>query len=170
LIHSGGTGIDPEWHRDYLKNRLARLSDTDRQEFERLTALRDGAAGADRAELQSRLMKISRKIDVFDPAFADALPTFDEYPISDEVNRLLCADWQAYMRDPPFRDSVFNLTMPVLFFDGAGDVQPAKFIAALADSIAGSRLVIVPQAGHHTWVEQPAFVRAALREFVASLP
>ena len=51
-----------------------RTSPADRQECERLTILRDSAVGADRADLQRRLMKISRRADVFDPAFADALP------------------------------------------------------------------------------------------------
>jgi pimeloyl-ACP methyl ester carboxylesterase len=47
------------------------------------------------------------------------------------------------------------------------DVESARLMAS---GIAGARLVVVPEAGHFPWIEQPDAFRAALDPFLAEIP
>ena len=169
MVYLSGTGIDPKWHEEYQANRLACLSEAERQEFEHLTCGLREATGDQRTQMQARRMQLSRRTDLFDAAFVDDLPTFDEHPTCDEVNRLVSADWDSYMQGSAFRRDVSDLAMPALFLHGAADPRPERFARALADSLTDGRFELVPCAGHYPWVEQPALVRAALRGFLLSL-
>lgn len=58
--------------------------------------------------------------------------------------------------------------MPTLILVGELDMlTPPEHARELADAIPDARFVIVPDAGHHTPIEQPAFVTAAVDEFLA---
>jgi 3-oxoadipate enol-lactonase/4-carboxymuconolactone decarboxylase len=60
--------------------------------------------------------------------------------------------------------------MPTLVVHGAGDqLVPAGEAQALADGIAGARLVSVDGAGHIPQLEQPARVCELLASFAAGL-
>ena len=50
----------------------------------------------------------------------------------------------------------------------AGSGPPLVLIQA--EAIGGARLVEIADAGHFPQLEQPAAVKAAIREFLASLP
>ena len=170
LVYLSGTGIDPRWHEEYQANRLACLSAAERQEFEGLTCGASEAMGDRKAQMQARRRQLSRRTDVFDAAFVADLPTFDEHPTSDEVNRLVGADWDVYMQSSAFRHAVSGLAVPALFLHGSADPRPGRFVRALADSLTDGRLELIWRAGHYPWLERPASVKAALRGFLASLP
>ena len=169
IVYLSGTGIDPRWHEEYHANRLACLSEAERQELESLTCGLSGATGDQRTQMQARRRQLSRRADVFDAAFVDGLPTFDEHPTCDEVNQLVGADWDSYMQGPAFRRAVSHLAMPALLLHGAADPRPAHSAQTLADSLADGRFERIPRAGHYPWIEQPALVRAALRGFLRNL-
>ncbi len=167
LVYLSGTGIDPRWHEEYQANRLACLSEAERQEFEDLTRRLDASTDDEGIGMQARRRHLSRRTDVFDAASVGDLPTFEEHPTSDEVNRLVGADWDAYMQRPAFRKSVCSLTMPALLLHGDADPRPAHFAQALADSLTCADFGLIPRAGHYPWIEQPTLVRAALSRFLA---
>jgi proline iminopeptidase len=169
VLYLSGTGIDPRWHDEYQANRLACLSEAERQEFQELTRGVCGIAGDNRVQMQARRRELSRRTDVFDPAYVDNLPAFDEHPTSDEVNRLVGENWDVYMQAPAFRQAVSRLAMPALFIHGAADPRPAYLAKALAYSLTDGRFELIPRAGHYPWVEQPTLVRAAVREFATAL-
>jgi 3-oxoadipate enol-lactonase len=62
-----------------------------------------------------------------------------------------------------------NVRTPTLILVGSADVAtvPAK-ARRIHELIAGSRLVVIPDAGHSPTVEEPAAVNAALVEFLAA--
>ena len=166
VLHIAGTGIDPRWHDEYRENRLNALSESEREEYQRLRAQREHAEDADGERILDRLRALSNKTDVFDPNRVNDLPSFDEHPVSHEVNEKVGADWKNYTTDSKFRQSVYKLSMPVLFLHGACDPRPSHFIETFASKLSRSTFVSIPESGHYPWIEKPNEVKAALRQFI----
>ena len=166
VLHISGTGIDPQWHDEYRENRLNALSESEREEYQRLRAKREHAKGAAEKRILDRLRTLSRMTDVFDPNQVDNLPNFDAYPVSDEANEKVGADWKSYTTDAKFQQSVYDLPMPVLFLHGACDPRPSHFIETLASKFRHSTFASIPESGHYPWVEKSDEVKASLRQFV----
>jgi pimeloyl-ACP methyl ester carboxylesterase len=60
-----------------------------------------------------------------------------------------------------------RITAPTLVLTGDGDYMAGVGSAEeIASGIAGSRLEIIPRAGHFPWVEEPELVRAAIAAFL----
>ena len=167
VLHIAGTGIDARWHEEYSKNRLNALNELEREAYQRLREQRDHTTGAEKEKVLNRLRTLSRRTDVFDPNQVDNLPTFDEYPVSNEANEKVGADWKSYTTDSKFQQSVYNLPVPVLFLHGACDPRPSHFIETLASKLSRSTFASIPKSGHYPWVEKPDEVKASLRRFVA---
>lgn len=69
------------------------------------------------------------------------------------------------------RDSINRINTPTLIITGADDeITPPAAAKVLNDAIKGSRLEIIPDAGHYVTSEQPAAVNAALDKFLRELP
>ena len=168
VLHIAGTGVDDRWHDEYRENRLNALSKSEREEYQRLRAQREHVESAEQEQTLCRLRTLSRMTDVFDSNQVDNLPSFDEYPVSNEANKKVGADWKSYTEDPEFQQSVYNLSMPVLFLHGACDPRPIHFIETLASKLSYSRFASIPESGHYPWVEKPDEVKAALRRFIRS--
>ena len=166
VLHIAGTGIDDRWHEEYRENRLNALSESEREEYQRLRAQREHLKGTEAERILSRLRTLSRMTDVFDSNQVDDLPSFDEYPVSNEANEKVGADWKNYTKDSGFRQSVYNLPMPIFFLHGAYDPRPSHFIETLASKLSRSTFALIPESGHYPWVEKPNEVRASLRQFV----
>lgn len=64
-----------------------------------------------------------------------------------------------------------RITAPTVVIVGDEDVATPKVKAErIAGAIAGSKLVIIPRAGHSSTVEEPAAVTRAIRDFLEALP
>jgi pimeloyl-ACP methyl ester carboxylesterase len=76
------------------------------------------------------------------------------------------------LRDRPDRTALLgSIACPTLVICGSEDtVTPPAESEALHAAIPGSRLVVVPRAGHLSNLEQPAAFNAALQAWAASLP
>lgn len=65
---------------------------------------------------------------------------------------------------------VREITVPTLIICGEEDrMTPVKYARYLHEQIAGSRLVIVPGAGHMVMLERPRETNAAIEEFLGTL-
>ena len=166
VLHIAGTGIDNRWHEEYRENRLNALSEPAREEYQRLRAQREHIEGVEQERILGRLRTLSRMTDVFDSNQVDNLPSFDEYPVSNEANEKVGADWKHYTKGSGFRQSIYNLSMPVLFLHGACDPRPIHFIETLALKLPRGTFASIPESGHYPWVEKPNEVKASLRRFV----
>ena len=142
------------------------LSESEREEYQRLRLQKEQVEGADAERILDRLRTLSRKTDVFDPNQVDNLPSFDEHPVSSEANEKVGADWKNYTIDSKFHQSVYNLSMPMLFLHGACDPRPSHFIETLAAKLPCSMFASIPKSGHYPWIEKPDEVKTALRQFV----
>jgi pimeloyl-ACP methyl ester carboxylesterase len=76
---------------------------------------------------------------------------------------------QAIMSRPDSRPSLAAIRCPTLVLVGEGDeATPPELAREMAGAIAGSRLVIIPDSGHLSTLEQPQAVTAALVEWMRS--
>ena len=68
--------------------------------------------------------------------------------------------------DSDTRDLLPRIRVPTLLLWGEADKRaPLSVAEQLRDGIPGSRLVVIPDAGHEPYIEQPARFNAAVREF-----
>jgi pimeloyl-ACP methyl ester carboxylesterase len=68
------------------------------------------------------------------------------------------------------RDRLDRIRIPALILCGADDqLAPTKHSAYLQASIASSRFVVIPEAGHLVMTEQPAAVNQAIEKFLREL-
>ncbi|MBN1102319.1 MAG: alpha/beta hydrolase [Deltaproteobacteria bacterium] len=69
------------------------------------------------------------------------------------------------------RDRLREIALPSLIVCGQEDrLTPVKYSGYLHEHIPGSRLVLIPHAGHMVMAEKAEAVNEALEEFVAGLP
>ena len=65
---------------------------------------------------------------------------------------------------------VARIRLPALIVCGEQDaLTPPKYARYLHQHIAGSRLVLVPEAGHYVMLEQPDAVTRSLSNFLSTL-
>jgi 3-oxoadipate enol-lactonase len=78
---------------------------------------------------------------------------------------------RAVFARPPIYDEIDKIRVPTLIIVGAADTAtPVDKARRIHERIGGSRLVVIPDAGHTVTVEEPAAVNAAVREFLDGLP
>jgi pimeloyl-ACP methyl ester carboxylesterase len=71
---------------------------------------------------------------------------------------------------PDFRDVLPTIAVPTLLIWGAEDRRSAVACGeAIRDAIPGSRMVMIPNAGHVSNFEQPERFNAEVRRFIMSL-
>jgi 3-oxoadipate enol-lactonase len=76
------------------------------------------------------------------------------------------------MRDRPDSTPLLShIECPALIIHGADDqLIPVSEAQSMHTQLPGSRLVIIPNAGHLPNLEQPELFNQAVREFLLSLP
>jgi pimeloyl-ACP methyl ester carboxylesterase len=74
---------------------------------------------------------------------------------------------RAIMHRPDLRPGLAAIRCPTLVLVGEGDeLTPPALAREIADGITGARLVVVPESGHLSTLEQPAAVSKALVEWL----
>lgn len=83
----------------------------------------------------------------------------------------IVAALQAMRERPDSTADLARITVPTLVVVGAEDVlTPPEVAQQMSDGIAGSRLVVIPDAGHLSPLENPEAFNHALAGFVGSAP
>jgi pimeloyl-ACP methyl ester carboxylesterase len=165
-----------------LVGTLARFSDEQRAEKARVLAekevdpafadavearrARDAGEFDDRAELLALLV---REFGLYFTRFGDAEREFvQEVVFADPFNLDALSMFNATVAPTlDLRPLLGRITAPTLVVTGDGDYMAGVGSAEeIASGIAGSRLEIIPGAGHFPWVEEPERVRAAIAAFL----
>jgi len=74
---------------------------------------------------------------------------------------------RAIMSRPDSRPLLGSIRCPTLVLVGDADVAtPPELNKEIADGISGARLVVVPNCGHLSTLEQPELVNAALAQWL----
>lgn len=163
LVYVSGTGIGPvsDWYGAYEVNLLARLGEVP-ERLARWRELTDG--GRERAVLQwstefeDRDRAIEHAGRMADPWFA----------INFECNKALNAETKQTWGTAALYTACQTLDLPVLIVDGARDIRPRSAVNSLERALPDVRRVILPEAGHLPWTEDPKgfweAVTSALRQ------
>jgi proline iminopeptidase len=69
-----------------------------------------------------------------------------------------------------YRPALKQVTAPVLVLHGEKDIQPAQASQAYANLFPHAQFVLIPQAGHFPFDDQPAEFSKAVSSFLNSLP
>jgi len=167
----GGTAALEFYHRCTEKVRSLILADT--------YAGWTGSLGAEAAEqrlgrcLRESGMPAQEWVPQWVPdAFSNVAPKdlLDEY--ASIMSDFHPSGFRAMSRAvvPDFRDVLPQVRVPTLLIWGNSDKRsPLTAGEAMRDAIPGSRLVVIPGAGHVSNMEQPEQFNAAVREFLQSI-
>ncbi|MEU2288711.1 alpha/beta hydrolase [Streptomyces sp. NPDC013178] len=157
LVYVSGTGIGPDadWHPAYRENFLARLGERP-ERLARWQYLMDRQSVTDeeareRAVLQWSIEFEDRERDL-EHAGRMADPWF---AINTECNKALGEERRRTWGTPGLYAACQALRVPVLIVDGARDVRPRSAVDSLERALPDVRRVILREAGHLPWTEDP---------------
>lgn len=151
-------------------------SEVDKAFGERLTPEQrqaiDEACGQTQAERTpesiAECYRANDQIAFYDPSKTSALDyTVEENTAKNEltVRSLLMRDLQG---DQELEAKVKAISAPTLIVQGDYDIFPLSTAEHVQGLIPSSELVVIPEAGHFPFVEQPEAFFAAVRAFLAS--
>ena len=115
---------------------------------------------------------IAREMPLYFSSFGHAARKWVEITSAESCN----GDALRYFNEHEFmtidlRPELASIRVPTVIVTGADDfVCPLEAARELHAGIAGSRLIVIPSAGHMTFVEQPEAFRAAVAEIVRAAP
>ena len=162
LVYVSGVGVDPEetWHDDYERNFQARLGD----DLDRWRALRGRRSRSEAEERELDVLWLSADFSDRSRAREHAERVLTPYlGMNWECSRALNADRR---RSGGLLGACASLAVPVLLVDGAHDIRPRWAVDSLQRALPAARRVVLEDAGHLPWVEEPAAFRAAVARFL----
>ncbi|MDK8180788.1 alpha/beta fold hydrolase [Paenibacillus sp. UMB4589-SE434] len=169
LIYISGTGINPAWHADYRVNRLDRMSLGDREEYIYLRSIIETLRDEERDHTKDRIREISLRTDLNDQVNYDKLPRSDGPFVNNEVNQKVGAECNEYFENEKFKTTVILNSFPSLFVHGETDPRPYKYVRELAFNLQNSEFILIPNAGHYPWLDNPNAIGKSLNEFLTRI-
>src|SRR5215217_4702817 len=165
LIYVSGIGVDPEetWPDDYERNFRGRLGGhLDRWRELKGRQRRPEAEDReyDRLWLSADYVDRGRALEHAERELTPYLGT------NWECGRALNADRRRSLGG--LLGACRALRVPVLLVDGAHDIRPRRAVDSLERALPSARRVVLEDAGHLPWVEQPAAFHAAIARFLLS--
>jgi len=74
------------------------------------------------------------------------------------------------LKSGEYMDRLNSIKVPTLILVGDHDEVDPSLALATYEKIAGSKLVILPKAGHMTFVDQPGMFEKAVNDFLQQKP
>jgi len=164
LIYANGVGPGDDWKPAYHATESARLQPHQLQRREQLRQ-RDRTP-AETVELHTLSWctdyhNLARGLHLAHQDAANA-----SYQVNVDANRKLSAQTTAWPAAEVL-NRCGTVTCPVLIMHGQSDPRPLWNVQRIADALPQAELVVIPQAGHQAWREQPGLTEAALTRFLA---
>ncbi|MFZ0964393.1 MAG: alpha/beta hydrolase [Terriglobia bacterium] len=100
-------------------------------------------------------------------AAANMVATFRPESYHEDVGQLMAADEMAPGMD--LRSALERLSLPALVVAGRQDPIDPEMQEDIHLALKNSRLVLLDRCGHFSWLEQPAALFGAIREFLTAL-
>jgi proline iminopeptidase len=164
LIYVSGTGIGPDadWHPAFKENFLARLGE-EPQRLARWKELTDLPRLTEDEERERAVLQWSIEFEDRERAAEHAGRMADPwFPINTACNNALNAERKRTWGTPELYAACQALDLPVLIVDGERDIRPRSAVDSLERALPRVRRVVLPEAGHLPWVEDPKGFRAAV--------
>ena len=164
LVYVAGTGIGPDadWHPGYVGNLLARLGERP-ERLARWRELDDRPVRSDAEERESAVLQWSAEYQDRERALEYADRMADPwFGINRECSKALNQERRRSWGTPELQDACRALDLPVLILDGAHDIRPRSAVDSLERALPRVRRVILPDAGHMVWADDPQGFRRAV--------
>ncbi len=87
----------------------------------------------------------------------------DLRPVNDPMNAQLNADRRCDPLESNVKQLRSRMPLDVAVIGGEGDTRPAEVLRQVGPQL-GCKVVLIPGAGHHPWLEEPGELRAELRK------
>ncbi|MEJ2635258.1 MAG: alpha/beta fold hydrolase [Calditrichia bacterium] len=152
-----------QFNDQFFRNIQSKTSPQDREILKKISESEEFRNSG--TEAIQKYYRISIKPFFYDPAKADLLDLNfgkNTYKNQSKVASLLFQNLGTYDLHP--RLSVINC--PVLIIHGDSDPLPVEAAYTVHKSIAESRIIILKNSGHFTFIESPQEVFSALRSFL----
>jgi proline iminopeptidase len=157
-----GIGAGNDFHERYVATRAARLG----ADLERWEELRTRARTADE-EREFCLLQWRPDFAPADAA-AHAQALWDTRPDGAEINAAANAQLWTERATDDLLQLAGRVTCPVLMLFGRDDPRPWDVTTPVFDALPRVERVVLDDAGHAPWVEQPETVRRILAEFLGA--
>jgi proline iminopeptidase len=167
LVYVSGTGIGPDsdWFGTFQENFLARLGERP-ERLARWRELTDRPHLGESEERERAVLQWSVEFEDRARALEHAGRMADPwFGINTECNKALNEERRRIWGTSGLYDACAALDVPVLIVDGERDIRPRSAVDCLESALPGVRRVVLPEAGHQPWVEDPK----GFREAVAAL-
>ncbi|MBC9723502.1 alpha/beta fold hydrolase [Streptomyces sp. TRM68367] len=164
LIYVAGTGIGPEadWHGAYEANLRDRLGE-DPGRLARWRELTDRPQLSDEEERERAVLQWSVEFADRERAPERAARMAEPwFGINTECNKALGAERKRTWGTPELYAACRSLDLPVLIVDGERDIRPRSAVDSLERALPRVTRVVLPEAGHLPWVEDPKAFREAV--------
>ncbi len=161
LVDSGGPTLASV--AKFVTNLNARISEED------LARVKEWSDPAKMKENRKRaILEITRaKTPAYFADRAKAKPMMDALAEDSFNDAVFWAITPQMMAGLDLREPLKSVKSPVIVIHGTQD--PLESAQEVHETLAGSKLVMVEDAGHFPWLEQPAKFYAALGEFLGSV-
>ncbi|MGV3523732.1 MAG: alpha/beta fold hydrolase [Candidatus Sericytochromatia bacterium] len=164
LVLLNGTGLNPDWQKQYRLNRRKKLPPAHQIEALHLQQELEEACGGKSAGYKRRLKILYAPADLHDPARVAEIPNAG--PANPPAQAALMQDWLQTLADPAFVAAARALELPLLCVHGSADPRPGSGAQELAASVRHGQWVELANCGHYPWVEQPVALQTALHAFL----
>ncbi|WP_405882681.1 alpha/beta hydrolase [Streptomyces sp. NBC_01136] len=157
LVYVSGTGIGPDadWFGGYRANLLARLGERP-ERLARWRELTDRPGRSEAEERESAVLRWSAEFEDRERALEHAGHMADPwFGINTACGKAFNEERSRAWGTPELYAACRELDLPVLIVDGARDIRPRSAVDSLERALPDVRRVVLPEAGHLPWVEDP---------------
>ncbi|MPY59227.1 alpha/beta fold hydrolase [Streptomyces spongiae] len=164
LVYVAGIGIGPDadWRGAYEENLLARIGEHPERRA-RWRELTDRPQRTDEEEREWAVLQWTAEFEDRERAPEHAERMADPwFGINTECSKALNAERRRAWGTPELYAACQALDLPVVIVDGERDIRPRSAVDSLERALPQVRRVVLPDAGHLPWVEDPDGFREAV--------
>ena len=155
LILIGCGGFEDKYGKITNENRISRLSDLERSEFESIQLSLKNPTGLDTNKLFIRLGELVSKVDSYDPISSNT--DNDPVDFNAEIFSKVWPEADEMRRSGELLEYGKQIKCPVVAIHGDYDPHPAEGVEKpLLSVLKDFRFILLKKCGHKPWIERHA--------------
>jgi proline iminopeptidase len=169
LVYISGVGIYTGWREEFNANMSALIPPEEQRQLAELRAQLVSGDGDMSTSANREYCVRAWSVEMLDRAHARKLAEsvlVEGVQANWELNRVLAPEGEWFAEQSAMPERLAALRMPTLVLHGEADPRPAWAGQRVAEHIPGAEFVLLPDAGHFLWVDNPRSLCGALRRFL----
>ena len=156
LILVGSGPFEEQYVKTLAENRLKRLSEKERSEFENIVSQLNDPKTKDKDKHLTRLRDLAYKTDTYDP-IADEADASESIDCPGDIYQGVWTDAAELRRTGKLLELAQYIKCPVVAIHGAYDPHPAQGVQKpLSAILKDFRFILIEKCGHDPWHEKHA--------------